>query len=145
MELEAERETLAELELDAAARVGGLEPGHVPLHRAALGRAAADDAAYAVLRHEIEGAVRAALDRLPAFDRQALRRRHQGDLLQRVAAIRHLRRDRVKLALVRERLALEGLEDDVDTLLEHLAVGVLVGQRRPEALDLAGVIAARHR
>src|SRR5712672_2794484 len=86
--------------------------------------------------------VGAALDRLPAFDRQALRRRHQGDLLQRIAAIRHLRRDREVLALVRERLPLEGLEQDLDALLEHLAVGVLVEQRRPEGLDLAGVVAA---
>ena len=31
------REALAEFELDAATRVGGLEPDHVPLHRAALG------------------------------------------------------------------------------------------------------------
>src|SRR5437879_65667 len=62
----------------------------------------------------------------------------------RIRAICHLRRDRVELALVRDRLALERLENDVDTLLEQLAVGILVGQRRPEALELAGVIAARH-
>jgi hypothetical protein len=37
VELEAKREALAEFELDAATRVGGLEPDHVPLHRAALG------------------------------------------------------------------------------------------------------------
>ena len=98
--------------------------------------------ADAVLRHEVEGAVRAALDRLPAFDRQTLRPRHQRDLLQRIAAIRHLRRDRVVLALVRERLALERLEDDLDAFLEDFAVGVLVQQRRAEGLDLAGVIAA---
>src|SRR5207237_1483914 len=70
------------------------------------GRAAAD----AVSRHEVEGALGAALDWLPAFDRQPLRRRHQGDLLQGVAAIRHLGWDRVVLALVRERLPREGLE-----------------------------------
>ncbi len=142
VELEAERQLLAEFELDAATRVGGLEPDHVPLDSAALGRAAADHARDAVLGHEVESALRAALDRLPAFDRQTLRRRNQGDLLKRVAAIRHLRRDRVVLALVRERLALERLEQDVDALFEDLAVGVLVGQRRAEGLDLAGVIAA---
>src|SRR5207247_8237689 len=109
---ETEREALAEFELDAAARIGGLKPEHVPLYRAALGRTAADDAVDAVLGHEIEGAVGAALDRLPAFDRQALRRRHQGDLLQRVAAIRHLRRDRVEFSFMRERLPLERLEQD---------------------------------
>jgi hypothetical protein len=43
---------------------------------------------------------------------------------------------------VRERLALEGLEQDLDTLLEHLAIGVLVEQRRAEGFDLAGVVTA---
>jgi hypothetical protein len=37
---------------------------------------------------------------------------------------------------------LEGLEQDFDPLLEHLAVGVLVQQRRAEGLDLPGVVAA---
>src|ERR1700730_13130441 len=124
VELEAERQALAEFELDAAAGISGLEPEHVPLHRAALGRAAADDAVDAVLGHEVESAVGAALDRLPAFDRQALPRRHPADLLHRIAAIGPLGRDRVVLALVRERLALEGLEQDIDAFLEHLSVGV---------------------
>jgi hypothetical protein len=46
----------------------------VAVDGAALGRAAADHAADAVLGHEVEGARRARLDRLPAFDRQALGR-----------------------------------------------------------------------
>jgi hypothetical protein len=93
-----------------------------------------------MLGHEIEGAVRAALDRLPAFHRQALGAGHQSDLLQRVAAIRYLRRNRVELALVRERLSLEGLEDDIDAFLEQFAV--LVDQRGAEALYLARMISA---
>src|SRR4051794_13937125 len=128
MELVAERQPLAEFELDAALGISLLEADHVPFDRAALGRAAADHAADAVFGHEIESALRAALDRLPAFDRQALRTWDQRDLLQRVTAIRHLGRDRVELALVRERLALERLEDDLDALLEYLAVGLLVEQ-----------------
>src|SRR5262249_59580720 len=99
---------------------------------AAGGGAAADDAADAVLGHEVEGPLRAALDRLPAFDRQALRRRHQRDLLERIAAIRHLRRDRIVLALVRKRLALERLEQDINAFLEQFAVGLLVPQPRPQ-------------
>jgi len=101
VELVAEREPLAEFELDAAPGIGRLETEHVPLDRAAFGRAAADHAADAVFRHEVEGALGAALDRLPAFDRQPLRRRHQGDLLECVVTIRHLRRDRVVLARAR--------------------------------------------
>ena len=46
------------------------------------------------------------------------------------------------LALVREPVVVEGLEDDLDLLLEQLAVGGLVDQRRAERLDLAGVVAA---
>jgi hypothetical protein len=43
---------------------------------------------------------------------------------------------------VRERLALERLEQNLDILLEHLAVGVLVEERRAEVLDFTGVVAA---
>ena len=68
--------------------------------------------------------------------------RHQRDLPHLVPAIRHGRRDRVVLALVREGALVERLEDDLDLLLEQLAVGVAIEHRRPEALDLAGVIAA---
>ena len=46
------------------------------------------------------------------------------------------------LALVREEFVVEGLEDDLDLLLEQLAVGGLVEQRRAEGLDLAGMVAA---
>src|SRR5262249_5424977 len=46
------------------------------------------------------------------------------------------------LALVREALALERLEQDLDTLLEHLAVGILVEERRAKGLDFAGVVTA---
>src|SRR5205814_7700889 len=41
-----------------------------------------------------------------------------------------------------ERLPLECLEQNLDPLLEHLAVGVLVEERRTKGLDLAGVVAA---
>src|SRR5205814_7577727 len=87
VELIAEREALAEFELDAAARISGLEADHVPLHRAALGRAAADDPADAVLGHEVKGAVRAALDRLPAFHGQRLGCEPPRYSLKRSAAI----------------------------------------------------------
>jgi hypothetical protein len=43
---------------------------------------------------------------------------------------------------VREWLALECLEQDLDTFLKHLAVGVLVKQRRAESFDFTGVVAA---
>ena len=39
-------------------------------------------------------------------------------------------------------VALERLEDDLDTLLEHLAVGVLVEERRTEDFGLTGVVVA---
>jgi hypothetical protein len=59
----AERTTLAQFELDAAPGAGRLEPDHAPLDRAALGRTAADHAADAIFRDEVEGALAAALDR----------------------------------------------------------------------------------
>jgi hypothetical protein len=43
---------------------------------------------------------------------------------------------------VREGLTLERLEQNLDTFLEHLAVGVLVEKRRAKGFDLAGVVTA---
>ena len=96
----------------------GLPFAHDLVGDAALGRAAADHALDAVLHHEIERAGRAALDRLPAFDRQARGTRHQGQFLQRVAAIRNLGRQRVMLAFVRKAFVVECLQDDLDLFLE---------------------------
>src|SRR6516225_7347272 len=81
VELVAEREALAEFELDPTLRISRLEAGHVPLDCPSFGRTAADHAADAVFRHEAEGALGPALDWLPAFDRQALRRRDQRNFL----------------------------------------------------------------
>ena len=114
------------------------------VHGAALGHAAADDALDVVLDHEVQRALRAALDRLPALDGQRSRAWHQRQFLEGVAAVGHLWRKGVVLALVREGLLVERLEDDVHLLLEHLAVGDLVLEGRSEALDLAGVIAPAH-
>jgi len=120
-----------------------LLPGeHHLVHGAALGRAAAHHALDAVLGHELEPARRAALDRLPALDRQAERPRHQGQLFECIAAVGHLGRQRVVLALVRKAFLVECLEDDVDLLFEQLAVRLLVEERRAKGLDLTGVIAA---
>ena len=63
VELVAERQPLAQFELDAAALVGLLEAEHVPLDRAAFGRPAADHAADAVFRHEISSAAPLAIDK----------------------------------------------------------------------------------
>jgi hypothetical protein len=142
VELVAERQPLAEFELDAAPGVGRLEAEHVPLDRAALGRAAADHAADTVFRHELEGALGAALDRLPAFDRQPLRRRHQSDFLQGIAAIRHLRRGRVILALVREGLPSNALNriSILSSNISRLAFWSISGA--PKVSISRGVVAA---
>src|SRR5918994_2237635 len=104
-------------------------------------RAAADDALDAVLGHEVQRPRAGADDGLPALDGSRLRAWHQGDLPDLIAPIRHRGRDRVVLALVGEGALVEGLEDDLDLLLEQLAVGVLVEHRPSEAFDLARVIA----
>ena len=46
------------------------------------------------------------------------------------------------LTLVRKRLVVERLEDDIDLFLEQLAVGILIDQRRAERFHLSRVIAA---
>ncbi len=94
----------------------------------------------AVLRHHLDGL--AAGDRHPDVDRQVLRPRHQGDVLDGVAAILDRRRRLVVLALVVERLLVEAGQQELQLLLEQLAVLLGVEHRRAERLDLAGVVAA---
>ena len=79
---------------------------------------------------------------LPALHREVLRARHQGELLELVAAVRELRGDGVVLPLVGEALVVERLEDDVDLLLEHLPIERLIHHDAAEGLDLPGVISA---
>ena len=142
IEMEAETQPLAQFEMLAAPRMRLLPSEDDLVHRAALGRAAADQPLDPVLCHEVHGPRGAALNRLPALDREPQRPRHQRQLLERIAAIRHLRRQGVIFAAMRERLLVERLEDDVDLLFEELAVGRLVEQRRAEGFDLPRVIAA---
>src|SRR5262249_26989564 len=115
---------------------------HDPMHRPALSRAAPDHSLDAVPRHELERACGGALDRLPALDRQIERARDEGELLEGVAAIGHRRRQRVVLALMREALVVEGLEDDLDLLLKERPVALLVAQWGAECFHLARVVAA---
>ena len=93
-----------------------------------------------VLRHHVDRL--AARDRHPDLDRQVLGPRDDGDLLELIAAIVDRRRALEILALVVERFLVEAFEQELKLFLEILAVGVGVEQRRPEGLDLAGVIAA---
>ena len=79
--MEAEAHPLAEFDVLADLGVRLLPVEHGLVHRPALGRAAADEALDAVLCHEVERPLAAALDRLPAFDRQPQRPRHQRQLL----------------------------------------------------------------
>src|SRR5215475_2012248 len=106
---------------------------HDLMHRPTLGRATAYHALDTVLGHELKRAHRAPLDRLPALDRQLERSRDEGELFEGVAAIRHLGRQRVVLALIREALVVEGFEDDID---------LLVAQWGAERFYLARVVAA---
>src|SRR5437867_9918043 len=137
---ESEQQVLAELELAAVPARGRLVVAHPPVDELLGGRR--DDALDAVTRHEVEPPRAAAHDRLPGLDRQARGTRHQRDLLQLIAAIRNLRRNRVVLALVGERLLVERFQDDLHLLLEELAIGFRVQNRVAERLHLARVVAA---
>src|SRR5207249_262649 len=102
----------------------GLDDG---AHGSAFGHAAPDEALDAVLGHEVHAARGRALDRLPALH-GVNGPRHQGEVLQIVAAIRDAGGNGVVLAVVGERGVVERLEDDLDLLLEDLAVGPLIEQ-----------------
>ena len=140
--MKAETQPLAQFEMLAAPRMRFLPSEDYPVHRPAFGRAAADQSSYPVLCHKIHGPRGAALDRLPAFDREPQRARYHGQFLERVAAIRDLRRQCVILAAMREQLLVESPEDDVDLFFEELAVGRLVEQRRAEGFDFPRVVTA---
>ena len=136
---DAEAQALAELVVEPRAVRGVLERVDRLLgHRRG---AAADEAPDAVLHHEVEAARARAHHGLPRLDGMH-GARHECQLLQLVAAVRNVRRQRVVLALVGERLLAERLHDDVDLLLEQLAVGFGVQHRCPERLHLACVVAA---
>ena len=138
--MQTELEVLAEREFLTRASRGVAIAGNWPgLHRR---RTAADSTLDAVPHHEVEAARVGTDDRLPALDRAMDRTRHQGQLLELVAAVGNARRQGVVLALVRKRFLVKRLENDLDLLLEQLATGFLVQHRRAEGLDLAGMVAA---
>ena len=144
VEVKPEAEAFTEGEVAPQASVRLLPPHDHFVHGAAFGRAAAHDALDAVGGHEVDGPPGPSLNRLPALDGSPQRARDERQLPKLVPAIRNGRGQRVVLAVVREGLLVERLEDDLDLLLEQLAVRRLVGERRPERLDLAGVIPAAH-
>ena len=63
---------------------------------------------------------------MPGLDRKAGRSRDQCDLLQVIAPVGDLRWDSVALTAVGKGAGVEGLEYDLNLLLEQLAVGVVV-------------------
>ena len=71
-----------------------------------------------------------------------LRPRHHGDVLELIAAILHLGRAGEILALERDTLLVEAGEQELELLLEVLAVLVGVEQRGAERFHLARVVAA---
>src|SRR5712691_9832284 len=100
MEMQAELEIFAERQLLARPRRGVAIAGDRPrLHRRS---AASDRTLDAVLHHEIEPARVGADNRLPAFDGQVDRARHESKLLELVAAVGNLWGKRIVFPLMRE-------------------------------------------
>ena len=89
-------------ELQIATRTGIRVPERLDhgMHSTAFGDASANNTFDPMPGHEVQPSRGGALNRLPALDRQVYRTRHQRDLLEGVASVRHLRRDRIVLALV---------------------------------------------
>src|SRR3984893_3015538 len=142
IKVKAEAEPLAHFEVLTLPGVRLLPAEDDLVHGPAFGRAAAAQTPDAVFRHEVEGACRAALNRLPALAREPQRAGDNRQLLEGIAAVGHFRRQSVMLATMRERLFVERLEDDVDLFLEELAVGRLIEQRRSKRLHFPGMVPA---
>jgi hypothetical protein len=102
------------------------------------------DALDAVPGHVVEAPRAAAHDGLPDLDRLSQGARHECDLSQRVTAVGHIGGNGVALAVVREGVLAECLQDDLHLLFEELAVRLGVQHRVTEALHLAGVVAASY-
>src|SRR4029453_8749987 len=73
--------------------------------------------------------------RLPDLHRAMDRARHESDLTQLVAAIRHPWRNGVMLPLVGERLLVKRLEDDFHLLFKEFHIGGVVPRGRPKRLQ----------
>src|SRR5262249_8682064 len=137
---ETEDHVLAELPLSTVATAGVLIVPKPALNHALGG--GRDDALDAMPGHEVEAPGASAHDRLPDLDRRVDRTWHQGDLLQAIASVGNVGRNRVVLALVREGFLPERLHDDLHLFLEQLAVRLGVQHGVAEALHFATVIAA---
>ena len=130
-----------------AVAVHRLGPAHDDLVVGAAGdRAAAHDALDVVLGHEVHGPLAAGHHGLPALHGLVLGTRHQGQLLQRVAPVRHFRRNLVVLAVIGEGVLVERLHYDFDLFLEYLPVHlvVTVGAGYAEGIHLPRVVAPAH-
>src|SRR5207237_4630709 len=91
-----------------------------------------------MLGHKIDTA--ATGYRLPDLHRAMDGARHQGNLAQLIAAIRHPWRQRVMLPLMGERLLVERSEDDFHLLFEELHIGGVVQHGRPKRFYFARMI-----
>src|SRR5262245_22069526 len=94
----------------------------------------------AVARHHVDGL--AACDRHPDVDRQMQRPRDHGDVLKAIAAMVDRRRALIVLALVADGTLVEAFEQQLELLLEQLAIGVGVKKRRAEGFHFARMVAA---
>src|SRR5271167_715701 len=103
----ADHQALAKLPVLAGAMPSFLKGGDGAAFEG--GGTAADGAFDVVLHHEVEPARRGADHRLPTLHRKVDWPRHEGKILQRIAAVRHFRRQRVVLAAMREALVVKGL------------------------------------
>ena len=139
----AHGQALAQLVVLAVLGMDGLPAVDHVVAGAAGGRAAADDALDAPASHEVDGPVAGRHHRLPPLD-LVLGPGNQGDLFQVIAAVGHVGRNVVVLAVVGERALVERLPHHLNLLLEELTVGVLVHDGGAEDLNLAGVVAATH-
>jgi len=101
-------ELLAELELSPVRARGGLIVAETSGRRTA--RRWRTDALDPVPDHELEPARATLTMGCQILDREVHRARHERDLLQLIAAIRDRRRDRVVLALMRERALLNAFK-----------------------------------
>src|SRR5499427_3538333 len=136
---EPQPQVFPELELASVTRMGLLIQVHPALD--VLSGGAQNHTLNAVPRHEIEAPLAATDDWLPGLHWEVEGTRHQGDLLQLIASVRHCRRERIVLALVGERRFMKCLHNDLELFFKQFPIGLGVLHRRAKRFDLARMIA----
>src|SRR5262249_18313065 len=136
---QTQRQVFTSLYLPAIPTIGLLIRPHPLVH--ILRSRAQNDALHPKLGHKIKRPRCPAHDGLTDFDRLVERTWYQHDLLELIPTVGDLGWDGVMRTMMRERLGVQSLQNDLELLFKQVPVRCLVQHRRAKSLHLACMIA----